>query len=187
MPAQARPKPHRGQRYAMAEPVAATTAARMAGALTACSMSIRTIVSRNRPPDTVASSSGWARSGHRTHRPGLSNNLRSPHGAAAPTAASVGNTWQPERPGIQLDDATPRKKKPERSAEAAAAAELVRLAKEQGLSRIQRWTDCGGTDISYSEVLLTSTQGDGVYVEIKQVDGRDHTDRVLEGLRVEPR
>jgi putative transposase len=33
-----------------------------------------------------------------------------------------------------LDDVTPRKKKPEPSAEAAAAAELVRLAKEQGLS-----------------------------------------------------
>ncbi|AEV81218.1 transposase [Actinoplanes sp. SE50] len=33
-----------------------------------------------------------------------------------------------------LDDVTPRKKKSEPSAEAAAAAELVRLAKEQGLS-----------------------------------------------------
>ena len=33
-----------------------------------------------------------------------------------------------------LEDVTPRKKKPEPSAEAAAAAELVRLAKEQGLS-----------------------------------------------------
>src|SRR5919112_3031164 len=33
-----------------------------------------------------------------------------------------------------LDDVTPRKKKPEPSAEAAAAAELVRLAREQGLS-----------------------------------------------------
>ena len=33
-----------------------------------------------------------------------------------------------------LDGVTPRKKKPEPSAEAAAAAELVRLAKEQGLS-----------------------------------------------------
>ncbi len=33
-----------------------------------------------------------------------------------------------------LDDVTARKKKPEPSAEAAAAAELVRLAKEQGLS-----------------------------------------------------
>ena len=33
-----------------------------------------------------------------------------------------------------LDDVTPRKKKPEPSAEAAAASELVRLAKEQGLS-----------------------------------------------------
>jgi putative transposase len=33
-----------------------------------------------------------------------------------------------------LDDVTPRKRKPEPSAEAAAAAELVRLAKEQGLS-----------------------------------------------------
>jgi putative transposase len=33
-----------------------------------------------------------------------------------------------------LDDVTPRRKKPEPSAEAAAAAELVRLAKEQGLS-----------------------------------------------------
>jgi putative transposase len=33
-----------------------------------------------------------------------------------------------------LDDVTPRKKKPELSAEAAAAAELVRLAKDQGLS-----------------------------------------------------
>jgi len=33
-----------------------------------------------------------------------------------------------------LDDVTARKKKHEPSAEAAAAAELVRLAKEQGLS-----------------------------------------------------
>ncbi len=33
-----------------------------------------------------------------------------------------------------LDDVTPRKKKPEPSAEEQAAAELVRLAKEQGLS-----------------------------------------------------
>jgi putative transposase len=33
-----------------------------------------------------------------------------------------------------LDDVTPRRKKPEPSAEALAAAELVRLAKEQGLS-----------------------------------------------------
>ena len=33
-----------------------------------------------------------------------------------------------------LDDVTARKKKPEPSAEAQAAAELVRLAKEQGLS-----------------------------------------------------
>jgi putative transposase len=33
-----------------------------------------------------------------------------------------------------LDDVTPRKKKPEPSAEQQAAAELVRLAKEQGLS-----------------------------------------------------
>src|SRR2546423_12517536 len=33
-----------------------------------------------------------------------------------------------------LDDVTPRKKRPEPSAEEQAAAELVRLAKEQGLS-----------------------------------------------------
>jgi transposase-like protein len=33
-----------------------------------------------------------------------------------------------------LDDVTPRKKKPEPSAEQQAAAELVRLAQEQGLS-----------------------------------------------------
>ncbi|NYF59782.1 hypothetical protein HDA35_005613 [Micromonospora purpureochromogenes] len=33
-----------------------------------------------------------------------------------------------------LDDVTTRKKKPQPSAEAAVAAELVRLAKEQGLS-----------------------------------------------------
>src|SRR3954463_3904715 len=33
-----------------------------------------------------------------------------------------------------LDDVTARKKRPEPSAEAAAAKELVRLAKEQGLS-----------------------------------------------------
>jgi putative transposase len=33
-----------------------------------------------------------------------------------------------------LNDVTPRKRKPERSAEEQAAAELVRLAKEQGLS-----------------------------------------------------
>jgi hypothetical protein len=33
-----------------------------------------------------------------------------------------------------LDDLTLRRKEPEASAEAAAAAELVRLAREQGLS-----------------------------------------------------
>ena len=35
---------------------------------------------------------------------------------------------------VTLGDVTPRKRKPEPSAEELAAAELVRLAKEQGLS-----------------------------------------------------
>jgi hypothetical protein len=42
-----------------------------------------------------------------------------------------------------LDDVTPRKKRPEPSAEAQAAVELVRLAKEQGLLTVASSHDDG--------------------------------------------
>ncbi|MCA2213377.1 serine/threonine-protein kinase [Jidongwangia harbinensis] len=45
-------------------------------------------------------------------------------------------------------------------------------------ARMRRWTSCGGTAVSYSEVVL-----DGVYVQIKQAGGTDRTDEVLRTLR----
>jgi hypothetical protein len=54
-----------------------------------------------------------------------------------------------------------------------------------GLSgEVSRWTECGGTAVSYSEVLLTSPRGPGVYLQIKQVTGTDRTDQVLNALRL---
>ena len=45
--------------------------------------------------------------------------------------------------------------------------------------RVERWTGCAGTSISYSEVLLSAD----LYVQIKQVDADDRTDAVLRSLR----
>ncbi|MEV6596963.1 serine/threonine-protein kinase [Actinoplanes sp. NPDC051346] len=54
-----------------------------------------------------------------------------------------------------------------------------------GLSgQVRRWTGCGGTALSFSEVLLASERGSGVYVQIKQVDQVDRTAEVLRTLRV---
>jgi hypothetical protein len=55
-----------------------------------------------------------------------------------------------------------------------------------GLSAvIQRWTDGGGTSVSFSEALLTPDEGDyGIYVQVKQNDTIDHTDQILRGLSV---
>ncbi|MDG4832932.1 serine/threonine-protein kinase [Solwaraspora sp. WMMD1047] len=48
----------------------------------------------------------------------------------------------------------------------------------------QRWTGCGGTAISFTEALLTPVTGDyGLYVQIRQVDGTDHTEEILRGVR----
>jgi hypothetical protein len=44
--------------------------------------------------------------------------------------------------------------------------------------RVERWTDCAGTSVSYSEALLA-----GTYVQIKQVGAADRTDEVLRSLR----
>jgi eukaryotic-like serine/threonine-protein kinase len=50
---------------------------------------------------------------------------------------------------------------------------------------VRRWTGCGGTSISYSEAILVRTGADfGVYVQIRQVDEVDRTDRILRSLRV---
>jgi eukaryotic-like serine/threonine-protein kinase len=45
-------------------------------------------------------------------------------------------------------------------------------------ARVRRWMSCGGTAVSYSEVVL-----DGIYVQIKQTGGTDRTDEVLRTLR----
>jgi eukaryotic-like serine/threonine-protein kinase len=44
--------------------------------------------------------------------------------------------------------------------------------------RVERWTACAGTPVSYSEVLLP-----GTYVQIKQVGKADRTDELLGSLR----
>ncbi|RKN31558.1 serine/threonine-protein kinase [Micromonospora musae] len=50
---------------------------------------------------------------------------------------------------------------------------------------VRRWVGCGGTPISFSEVLLAPAHdGYGIYVQIKQVDRTDRTDWILESLRV---
>ncbi|WP_285554752.1 serine/threonine-protein kinase [Actinoplanes regularis] len=52
-----------------------------------------------------------------------------------------------------------------------------------GLSgRVQRWTGCGGTRSSYSEVLLAGASS--VYLQLRQSDEVDRTDEVLRTLRV---
>jgi eukaryotic-like serine/threonine-protein kinase len=52
-------------------------------------------------------------------------------------------------------------------------------------ARVFRWTECAGTPVSFSEVLLAPPGGGfGVYVQIKQVDSVDRTDRLLGRLRI---
>ncbi|GAB2614444.1 serine/threonine protein kinase [Paractinoplanes abujensis] len=50
--------------------------------------------------------------------------------------------------------------------------------------RVRRWTGCAGTSASYSEVVLTSTGGPGVLLQIRQSDGADRTDEVIRGVRI---
>ena len=50
--------------------------------------------------------------------------------------------------------------------------------------RVQRWTRCAGTSVSYSEVVLAARDGHGVYLQIRQLGGLDRTDAVLRGLRL---
>ncbi len=48
---------------------------------------------------------------------------------------------------------------------------------------VQRWTGCGGTTISFSEALMAPPVGDyGIYVQIRQVDGIDHTEEILRSV-----
>lgn len=50
--------------------------------------------------------------------------------------------------------------------------------------RVERWTGCAGTSVSYSEVLVSATHGSESYVQIRQAGAVDHTDRVLRSLRI---
>ncbi|GAA4595638.1 serine/threonine-protein kinase [Actinoplanes octamycinicus] len=50
--------------------------------------------------------------------------------------------------------------------------------------QVVRWTTCGGSRLSYSEVLLTGPAARGVYLQIRQDDGLDRTDDVLHTLRL---
>ncbi|MCZ7375029.1 serine/threonine-protein kinase [Micromonospora sp. WMMC250] len=51
---------------------------------------------------------------------------------------------------------------------------------------VRRWARCGGTERSFSEVTLAGAGGSfGVYVQVKQTDGGDRTDEVLDTLRVD--
>ncbi|MBU2670990.1 serine/threonine protein kinase [Actinoplanes bogorensis] len=50
--------------------------------------------------------------------------------------------------------------------------------------RVQRWTGCGGGVTSYSETVLISNDGRGVYLQIRQADAVDRTDAVLRGVRI---
>ena len=43
--------------------------------------------------------------------------------------------------------------------------------------RVIRWTNCAGTSISYSEVLVG-----GAYLQVKQVGAEDLTDQIVRGL-----
>ncbi|BCJ43787.1 serine/threonine protein kinase [Actinoplanes ianthinogenes] len=53
-----------------------------------------------------------------------------------------------------------------------------------GLSgQVWRWTACGGTGLSYSEVLLPGPTS-GVYLQIRQDGGPDRTDDILHTLRL---
>lgn len=59
----------------------------------------------------------------------------------------------------------------------------VRMAGVTG--RLQRWTDCAGTSISYSEAVSTTPRGRALYVQIKQIGPPDRTDEVLRSVRVD--
>ncbi|WFE99926.1 serine/threonine-protein kinase [Micromonospora sp. WMMD964] len=51
---------------------------------------------------------------------------------------------------------------------------------------VRHWARCGGTERSFSEVTLAGAGGSfGVYVQVKQTDGVDRTDEVLDTLRVD--
>jgi hypothetical protein len=50
-------------------------------------------------------------------------------------------------------------------------------------AKVHRWIHCGGTSISFSEVLLTNPRSEyGVYVQVKQIDEHDYTDDILRAL-----
>jgi len=52
-------------------------------------------------------------------------------------------------------------------------------------AHIERWSRCAGTRTTFDEVLLRPRNGDfGWYIQIKQVDGVDRTDAILDRLRV---
>ncbi|GAB7047168.1 serine/threonine-protein kinase [Catenuloplanes indicus JCM 9534] len=71
---------------------------------------------------------------------------------------------------------------PDHSGCAAEPARIRRLG--DGSVTVKRWTGCGGTTISFTEALITPAAGDyGVYVQIRQVDAADHTERILRGVR----
>jgi tRNA A-37 threonylcarbamoyl transferase component Bud32 len=61
-----------------------------------------------------------------------------------------------------------------------------RRSRAAGLdARVFRWTRCAGTSVSFSEVLLTPPGAEfGVYVQIRQIDDVDRTDRLLGRLRI---
>ncbi|MEV7327572.1 serine/threonine-protein kinase [Micromonospora sp. NPDC093244] len=51
---------------------------------------------------------------------------------------------------------------------------------------VRRWTRCGDTATSFSEVTLVAAEGSfGVYVQVKQIGETDRTDEVLSTLRVD--
>lgn len=49
---------------------------------------------------------------------------------------------------------------------------------------VQRWTRCGGTDISFTEALIRSAADDyGIYVQIRQTGGPDRSEEILRSVR----
>ncbi|MFF5172564.1 serine/threonine-protein kinase [Micromonospora sp. NPDC000089] len=60
-----------------------------------------------------------------------------------------------------------------------------RIVIPAGGTLVRRWTRCGDTGLSFSEVLLTPNAGDyGVYLQIRQVGGADHTEEILRGIQL---
>ncbi|RZU53099.1 serine/threonine protein kinase [Krasilnikovia cinnamomea] len=101
------------------------------------------------------------------HRPGLSiaadlTTWRAEYGGGpglfAGTAAGLSRAKLPEHPRCT--------RQPERPIVSAGRT-----------GRLTRWTGCAGTALAYSEALL----GD-VYVQIKQTEGPDLTEQILDGL-----